>query len=163
MSRMIKLSKSDWLRIGKEFGFFRQASPEDIETADLPLQLPPRVLLRGEEAKRRLSEMGGRGESSGGSGLGEVPPRASDFSDQVLREMLRGPGGSGRGEGPDDEWTDDEVQAREDAEGRRKHEAFLKADAERRARARERRLARMEEKKREEAFDVEPKLQEDGS
>ena len=152
MSRMIKLSKSDWLRIGKEFGFFRQASPE----------VPPRVLLRGEEAKRRLSEMGGRGESSGGSGLGEVPPRASDFSDQMLREMLRGPGGSGRGDGPDDEWTDDEVQAREDAEGRRRHEAFLKFLDERRARARERRLARMEEKKREVPH-VEPKLQGDGS
>ena len=151
MSKMIKLSKSDWLRIGKEFGFFRQASPE----------VPPRVLLRGEEAKRRLSEMGGRGESSGGSGLGEVPRRASDFSDQMLREMLRGPGGSGRGEGPDDEWTDEQLEAMAELRRREDQEAFLRAEAARRARARARRLAR--EKKRQEAFNVEPKLQEDGS
>lgn len=163
MSKMIKLSKSDWLRIGKEFGFFRQASPEDTETAGLPSQPPSVILLRGQDARRRLSEMGRRDETPRGSGLGEGPPRTPDFSDQVLWEMLDGPGGSGNGEGPDDEWTDDEVQAMEDAEGRRKHEAFLKFLDERRALDRKRRLARMEEKKREEAFDVEPKLQEDGS
>ena len=99
MSKMIKLSKSDWLRIGKEFGFFRQASPEDTETAGLPSQPPSVILLRGQDARRRLSEMGRRDETPRGSGLGEVPRRTSDFSDQVLWEMLDGPGGSGRGEG----------------------------------------------------------------
>lgn len=161
MSKMIKLSKSDWLRIGKEFGFFRQASPEDIETSGLPSQTPSGALLRGEEAKRRLSEMGRRGETSPGSGLGEDPPRTSDFSDQMLREMLRGPGGSGRGEGPDDEWTDEQLEAMAELRRREDQEAFLRAEAARRARARARRLAR--EKKRQEAFNVEPKLQEDGS
>lgn len=164
MSKMIKLSKSDWLRIGKEFGFFRQASPEDIETAGLPSQPPSVILLRGQDARRRLSEMGRRDETPRGSGLGEGPPRTPDFSDQVLWEMLDGPGGSGNGEGPDDELTDDQLKAMEDAEGRRRHQAFLKAEDERRARARERRRAREKEKReRQEAFDVEPKLQEDGS
>ena len=78
-----------------------------------------------------------------------------------MREMLRGPGGSGRGEGPDDEWTDEQLEAMAELRRREDQEAFLRAEAARRARARARRLAR--EMKRQEAFNVEPKLQEDGS